>query len=168
MWDRAAASIAATDSLLTAAPGMPLMLLFADCVPVVVVDASNRCIAVVHAGWRGAYARIGSRSVAQLVAAGSEPQDLLVYVGPHICARHYNVGNELFTSFAQRFDKVCEAEPGHLDLGAIVAEDLRSSGVRVSNICRLDMCTAEATDRFFSYRASGTTGRHAAIAAILG
>ena len=50
-----------------------------------------------------------------------------------------------------------------------MSEDLSSSGVCVENICRLGMCTAEATDRFFSYRASaGVTGRHAALAVILG
>jgi copper oxidase (laccase) domain-containing protein len=30
----------------------------------------------------------------------------------------------------------------------------------------LDVCTAENTDLFYSYRAEGVTGRHGAIAAI--
>jgi hypothetical protein len=159
--------VAATDALVTDVPRLPLMLFFADCVPVVLADPLGRRIAVVHAGWRGAYARISRAAVECLSAQGSRPTDLLAYIGPHICGEHYAVSNELFTDFAQQFATVSKAEAGHLDLGAVVSEDLQSSVVRVQNICRLGICTVEATDRFYSYRASGTTGRHAAIAAIL-
>ncbi len=162
------APVGATDALMTDEPNVPLMLLFADCVPVVVVDPVARRLAVVHAGWRGALGGISGLAVEELVSAGSDPGRLLAYVGPHICARHYPVSNELVTGFARRFDTVCEAAPGHLDLGAAVSEDLTASGVRVENMCRLGICTAEATERFFSYRASsGITGRHAALALIL-
>jgi YfiH family protein len=158
-----------TDALLSDTPAVPLMLLYADCVPIVIVDPDARRVAVVHAGWRGAFERLPGKAVAELAAAGSTPDRLLAYVGPHICRAHYPVANDLVTSFAQRFDTVCEAEAGHLDLGAVVSEDLSSSGVCVENICRLGMCTAEATDRFFSYRASsGVTGRHAALSVISG
>jgi purine-nucleoside/S-methyl-5'-thioadenosine phosphorylase / adenosine deaminase len=158
-----------TDALLTDARGVPLMLHYADCVPVVLVDPDMLQVAVVHAGWRGAFDRLPGKAVSQLLSHGSDPTRLLAYVGPHICENHYGVSNELLTSFVRRFGTVCEAEAGHLDLGAVVSEDISSSGVCVENICRLGMCTAKATDRFFSYRASsGVTGRHAALSVILG
>ncbi len=158
-----------TDALFTDDRGVPLMLLYADCVPIILVDPGIQRVAVVHAGWRGALNRLPGRAVRELVSRGSDPAGLLAYIGPHICLDHYTVGNDLVTSFAQRFDTVCEAEAGHVDLGAVVSEDLSSSGVCVENICRLGMCTAEATGRFFSYRASsGITGRHAALSVILG
>ncbi len=161
--------VAGTDALLTKTPGVPLMLFFADCVPVVLVDSESGAIAVVHAGWRGALAGLPGKAVRELIAAGSRAGSILAYIGPHICVEHYEVSNKLVTAFAQRFDTVCTAEAGRLDLGAAVSEDLSSSGVLVENICRLGVCTAEATDEFFSYRASsGATGRHAALAVILG
>ncbi len=167
--EHGAQAVPETDALLSDTPAVPLMLLYADCVPVVIVDPEARRVAVVHAGWRGALERLPSKAVADLVSAGSQPACLLAYLGPHICPADYPVANELVTSFAQRFDTVCEAEAGHLDLGAVVSEDLSSSGVPVENICRLGICTVEATDWFFSYRASsGVTGRHAALSVILG
>ena len=157
-----------SDALLTAERGLPLMLLFADCVPVVIVDPMRRRVAVVHAGWRGALAGLPGAAARRLVSEGSSPEDLLAYVGAHICARHYEVDDTLMSHFVNRFGTVAEAEPGHLDLGAVVSADLSSSGVGVKSICRLGVCTAEATDSFFSYRASfGVTGRHAALAVIL-
>ncbi len=162
------ASIAAADALQTTEVGLPLMLLFADCVPVVLVDPVLRSVTVVHAGWRGALAGLPGKAVASLSRLGSAPGSLLAYIGPHICAEHYEVSNNLLTSFVDRFGKVAAAEAGHLDLGAVVSADLSSAGVEVHHICRLGICTAEATDRFFSYRAaSGTTGRHSAVAAVL-
>jgi YfiH family protein len=158
-----------TDALFTDARGVPLMLLYADCVPVVLVDPASQRVAVVHAGWRGALDRLPGRAVSEVVQQGSNPAGLLAYIGPHICGRHYQVGETLVSRFVNRFGTVAEAETGHLDLGAVVFEDLSSSGVCVENICRLGICTAEATGRFFSYRASsGVTGRHAALSVILG
>jgi YfiH family protein len=157
-----------TDALVTDKARLPLMLLYADCVPVILVDAAARRVAVVHAGWRGALGGLPGKVVQGLKAHGSSAVQITAYVGAHICAKHYQVGNELLTTFVDRFGTFCEAEAGFLDLGAVVSADLMSQGVRVENICRLGICTAEATDRFFSYRCSGVTGRHAALAAIVG
>jgi len=162
-------SLPATDALVTSRSGVPVALHFADCVPVVLVAPAKRWVGVAHAGWRGALDGLPRRAASDLASrSGCEPGELLAYIGPHICVRHYPVSNELLTTFAERFDTVRTAEPGHLDLGAIVLEGLLSAGVAADNICQMGTCTVEAGDRFFSYRAeSGRTGRHAALAAIL-
>jgi copper oxidase (laccase) domain-containing protein len=72
------------------------------------------------------------------------------------------------SQFVNTFDTVARAESGGLDLGAAVTVSLRSAGVDPCNIAGLGVCTAETTDRFFSYRAeAGLTGRHGALACIL-
>jgi copper oxidase (laccase) domain-containing protein len=93
---------------------------------------------------------------------------VMVYIGAHICARHYTVDETLLSQFVNTFGTFARADSGGLDLDAVVSASLISAGVARCNIARLGTCTAEATDRFFSYRAEGgVTGRHAALACIL-
>jgi YfiH family protein len=165
----AAPPIAGADGLLTSMQDVPLLLLFADCVPVVLVaTAPRRAIAVVHAGWRGALAGIAAEGARRLAAsAGCEASELTAYIGPHIGACHYEVDETLLSQFVHAFGNIAAAQ-GRLDLGAVVSESLNGVGVPISSVCRAGVCTAERTDAFFSYRAEGLTGRHGAIACILG
>lgn len=162
------APLPGTDAVVTLAPRVPVMLFFADCVPVVLVG-TGPAIAVVHAGWRGALAGLPGKTVCELaLRAGIEPQEVTAYVGAHIGACHYEVGDEIMSQFFNVFGTVARAESGGLDLGSVVAASLTSSGVDPCRIACLGTCTAEATERFFSYRAEGgLTGRHGALACIL-
>lgn len=157
-----------TDALLTAAPALPLLLLFADCVPVVLV-APGPVIAVAHAGWRGALAGLpGTTAQALAARAGCPASSIRAYVGAHIRACHYDVDETLLSQFANVFGTVSRAESGGLDLGAVVTSSLTRSGVDPCSIAALGTCTAESTERFFSYRAEGgLTGRHGALACIV-
>ncbi len=56
----------ATDGLITREPGICLMVLAADCVPVLLYDPVERVIAAVHAGWRGTVGRIAARAVQRM------------------------------------------------------------------------------------------------------
>jgi YfiH family protein len=160
--------VASTDALLTATPQTPLALCFADCVPVVLV-APGPSVAVVHAGWRGALASLPGATVSAMARLGGcDASDVRAYIGAHIGSCHYAVDATLMSQFVNTFGTVARAESGCLDLDAVVTASLQSAGVASCNIARLGMCTAEATDRFFSYRAEGgVTGRHAALACIL-
>lgn len=157
--------VGGADALLTREAGVPLMLFFADCVPVVLVSESARAVAVVHAGWKGALAGIAGAAARQLASACGDPGDLVAYVGPHIGSCCYEVSPEIVSQFADRFATISRAS-SRLDLAAAVAEDLNRAGVPGKRQCHLGICTAHNTDRFYSYRAEGRTGRHAAFAAI--
>lgn len=165
---RGPSPIPGTDALLTSVPGLPLLMCFADCVPLVMC-APGPVVAVVHAGWRGALARLPGLAIARLSEeARCTPSDVVVYVGPHIGHCLYRVDAGIMSQFVHTFDTVARAESGGLDLGAVVAADLARSGVPTCRIVSLGLCTAEQTDRFFSYRAEGgVTGRHGALACIL-
>jgi YfiH family protein len=160
--------VAHCDALVTTTPRVPLMLLFADCVPVVLV-APGQGVAVAHAGWRGALAGIAG-STARVLAreVGCDPAEIVGYVGPHIGSCHYEVGAEIMSHFVNTFGTVARADSGGLDLGAVVAASLVDAGVSSCSIAALGACTFESTDRFYSYRAeNGLTGRHGAVACIL-
>jgi len=162
------APVPGTDALVTALPAVPLMLCFADCVPVILV-APGPTVAVVHAGWRGALALLPG-SAAQTVArvARCDASELRAYIGPHIGACHYEVDVNTMSHFVNTFGTLARADSGGLNLEAAVTASLTDAGVATCSIACLGTCTAEATDRFFSYRAEqGLTGRHAALACIL-
>lgn len=157
--------VASTDALWTRQLGVPLLLLYADCVPVVLVRPSIPAVAVVHAGWRGAAAGIPGMA-ARVLAELEGPPDLLAFVGPHVGECCYEIGPECVSHFDNSFVTITPALP-RLDLGAAVAADLERSGVPRGNQCHLGICTAHSTDRFYSYRVDGLTGRHGALAVIL-
>jgi YfiH family protein len=167
--DRSSGPEPAADGLLTAEPEVPLLMCYADCVPVVLVTTGpRRAVAIVHAGWRGALAGIAAKGVLALTAASGCPAaGVTAYIGPHIGPCHYEVGEALLSQFVYTFGTIAAAQ-GRLDLGAVVSENLNGVGVPPSSQCRVGLCTAERTDAFFSYRAEGLTGRHGAVACILG
>ncbi|HSQ22703.1 MAG TPA: polyphenol oxidase family protein, partial [Coriobacteriia bacterium] len=92
--------------------------------------------------------------------------DLTAYVGPHIGPCCYEVGGECVSHFDNAFVTITAAS-SRLDLGAAVGHDLERSGVPKERQWHLGICTAHSTDRFYSYRAEGRTGRHGALAVIL-
>jgi len=168
---RGSPPIAGADALTTTEVGIPLMLLFADCVPLVLVVPGPRpAVAVVHAGWRGALAGIAGNAVRVLAGSSDRPvQDIIAYVGAHIGSCCYEVGEDVLSRFTNRSANMAAAVAGdRLDLGAAVSEDLAKAGVSMDRQCHLGVCTAQTTDRYFSYRAEGVTGRHGALAVILG
>ena len=149
------------DGLLTAAPGLGLVVSYADCVPVVIVSAGAEGpeLAVVHAGWRGMLAGIVGQAAAELARRGSL---LGAVIGPSIGPCCFTVDEELRARFAARFPGSAGAET--VDLWSCAELDLEAAGVPPAAIALVGLCTASDT-RFFSHRRDqGSTGRHLAIA----
>jgi hypothetical protein len=90
----------AGDGLMTAEPGLLLTIRIADCLPLLLVDPQRRVVAAVHAGWRGALARVIQKAVGDMRRAfGSDPQKLIAALGPSIRACCYEVGEEVVEAF---------------------------------------------------------------------
>lgn len=165
-----------TDALITDQVDTPLLLCFADCVPIILVDTVRRAVGVVHSGWRGTLDEIVAHTVGQMVESyQTNPNDLYAYIGPYIGPNNFEVNAEVSSQFFNKFDTFVKTfspsesvESVHLDLAVAVSESLERSGVLPCNIVSLTMCTVENVDRFFSYRAEGgITGRHGALACLL-
>lgn len=162
--DDARARIAeGADAVVCCVPGVPVMLCYADCVPVVL--ACSNGFAVVHSGWKGTYARIAAKAAEALVAATGVPaSDIHAYIGPHIRGNEYEVSRDLMERFAQRFEHI-DPSGSYLDLAQCIRQALAESGISVDAIEDAGLSTVSMNDRFFSYRAEGgVCGRHAAIA----
>ncbi len=94
----------AGDGLMTCEPGVLLTIRTADCLPLLLVDARRRVVAAVHAGWRGALARIIEKAVGDMRRAfACDPRKLIAAVGPSIRACCYEVGQEVVEAFQGAF-----------------------------------------------------------------
>jgi len=149
------------DGLLTAAPGLGLVVSYADCVPVVIAarGADGPEFAVVHAGWRGMLGGIVGQAAAALARRG---RLLGAVVGPSIGPCCFSVDEGLRARFDERFP----GSAGELtvDLWACAARDLEGAGVPPAGVTVAALCSAGEA-RFFSHRRdAGSTGRHLAIA----
>ncbi|MGO8791517.1 MAG: peptidoglycan editing factor PgeF [Terriglobia bacterium] len=102
----AAADPPAGDGLVTAEAGALLTIRIADCLPVLLVDAHRRVVAAVHAGWRGALARIIEKAVGDMRSAfGSDAEEIIAALGPSIRACCYEVGEEVVDAFHGGFSE---------------------------------------------------------------
>lgn len=152
---------AEADAILCDRPGVPVAVVTADCVPILLADASGTAVAAVHAGWRGLAAGVVAEAVRALAAAGG--REIVAAIGPHIGACCYEVDAPVIGPLRDRFGDETEAalrpsRPGHhrLDLGRLVAVDLRRAGVAADGIGRsAAACTACDAGRFESYRRDG-------------
>lgn len=160
------------DGVITAVPGVALMVLAADCVPVLIADPVQRVVAAVHAGWRGVAGGIAARAVQRLAAEfGACPGDVMVALGPAIGPCCYEVGSEVIAAVAEVTPAAPEqfSIPGprgrpSLNLHAAIAAQLRGCGVPTGQIDTLSDCTSCANHRFFSHRREGApAGRGAAV-----
>ncbi|MGI6220368.1 MAG: polyphenol oxidase family protein [Coriobacteriales bacterium] len=152
------------DAVVCTAPGIPVMLCFADCVPVAVV-APDGSFAAIHSGWRGTIADIAGKGATALARAlDCDPASLNAYIGPHIGTCCYEVSDELAQRFAERFGAGCIAGERHLDLEFAVRASLVDAGIAPGRIASAGVCTSCDTGEFFSHRAEhGTTGRFGMI-----
>jgi purine-nucleoside/S-methyl-5'-thioadenosine phosphorylase / adenosine deaminase len=174
-WSRDDA-IPAADALVTDEPGLFPMLLFADCVPILLVDRRRRAVGLAHAGWQGTARAIAARTVEAMRAhLGCDPADLDAAIGPAIGGCCYEVSDEVATAVlaatpSQPGEVVRPGARGrpHLDLAAANRAQLVAAGLGPANVEVSAECTSCRVDRFFSHRAErGRTGRHAAILGLL-
>jgi YfiH family protein len=144
------------DGLWTDEPGLPLLKLTADCLPIALgrVDGSP-ALALLHAGRRGLLEGIVEAGVAALGGR------VAAVIGPGIGPCCYEVGADIAAGYRARFGD--EALRGrNLDLWAVGERVLRDAGVE--SVERLDLCTACDSARFFSHRRDGpVTGRQGVI-----
>jgi YfiH family protein len=156
-----------TDALATDVPGQAIVTYHADCFPLLFVDSSRGVVAGAHAGWRGTLAGVATHTAQTLQTAyGSWPGQLDVLIGPGICGRCYQVGDDVAQQFSARYgreDQYLAADHGdrRLDLEAVLRLQLEDAGIAPDRIKGAGWCTREE-DRWFSHR-GGRAGRFLSV-----
>lgn len=164
-------AIQRTDALVTGDPGTVLVVMVADCVPVVLYDPVAHVLACVHAGWRGTIARVAEAALAAMRSLGSRPENVLAGVGPAIAPGSYQVGDEVAAQARECFGGEDEGivQPDGtgrwlFNLWAANHRILRESGVPDSQIALAALPTGPDPGLFFSDRHTRPCGRFAAVA----
>lgn len=154
----------AADALVGDRTDEALVVLVADCVPVLLVDRTAGLAAAVHAGRPGLLAGVVPAAVQALTDLGA--RDLEAVVGPSVCPLCYEVPAELRDRAAEVVPAavaVSRSGTPAIDVGAGVVEQLTAAGVVLR---RLPGCTRERPD-LYSYRRDGSTGRFAGVVRLL-
>jgi YfiH family protein len=147
------------DGLATATPGLPLLVLGADCVPVLLWRRDTPACAAAHAGWRGLVAGV----VGEAARALGEPGRVGAAVGPAVGPCCYPVDAALRDRFAALFGPETVRPPA-VDLAAAARRALIAAGVPAAAIQVVGACTACEESRFFSHRRDGVgAGRQAGL-----
>jgi len=140
------------DGHLTDLPGVGLLVLVADCLPVALAAPGR--VGMLHCGWRGLAGGIVEAAVGRF----EEPP--AAAIGPGIGRCCYEVGEEVLERFADYPDA---ANGRMLDLRAVAVAQLRAAGVE--NAEHVDLCTSCNQELFFSHRRDdGVTGRQGGMA----
>jgi hypothetical protein len=161
----AAQSPIEADGHATCIPGIGVIALAADCLPVALGGAG--AVAMIHAGWRGLAAGVLQEGVLALRALGVEG-DIAAIVGPGAGPCCYEVGPEVHAAFATvpaAEVSFAGADRGGapIDLRAIAHERLQAAGVLA--VQDVPACTICDDAQFFSHRReSASAGRQAGIA----
>jgi YfiH family protein len=155
------------DAVLTNRDDVLIRVQVADCLPIFLVNETDKVIGVIHAGWRSTILGIVRRTLIRAQAnLGCNPGDFTALLGPCIQACCYEVSDDL----AILFDRECVKPAGNgnlaLDLVCANVQQLADCGVKQDRIFEVGECTCCNTDLFFSYRREGKrTGRMVAFMA---
>ncbi len=168
------ADLPPADGAWTSDIGVACTVLVADCLPVLLVARDGSAVAAAHAGWRGLAAGV-LESTLQALERGADvaAKDLLVWLGPCIGPRAFEVGADVLAGFGRSPE---DAEPAEFayrpradgsarwlaDLPALAAARLQAAGVPAASISGSGRCTVAEPSDFFSFRRDGLSGRLAA------
>jgi purine-nucleoside/S-methyl-5'-thioadenosine phosphorylase / adenosine deaminase len=158
-----AEAVEATDALVTGEPGLALVALVADCVPVLFADPEAGVVAAVHAGRVGARVGVVPAAVRAMAEAGADVERVEVLLGPSVCGQCYEVPAEMRDDVEAHLPGSATRSRGGkpaLDLRAGIWNQL--AGLGVARIGLDPRCTVE-DKTLFSHRRDGKTGRLAAV-----
>lgn len=158
--------IEATDALITTLRGTALIVLTADCVPVLLSDEDAGVVAAVHAGRMGARNGILKRVIARMEDLGAVPSNIHALLGAAASGENYEVPKAMAADVESKLPgsatTTAKGTSG-LDIRAGLTRQLLSLGVRSIDADPRCTIASENADRFFSYRREGTTGRQAGV-----
>ncbi|GLY49407.1 peptidoglycan editing factor PgeF [Lentzea sp. NBRC 102530] len=153
----------ATDAVVTKQGGLGLVVLTADCVPVLLGDEQAGVVGAVHAGRVGARVGVVVEALKAMMALGADLERIEVLLGPAVCGECYEVPVEMQRDVEKHLpgsaSKSRKGTPA-LDLRAGLWNQLASAGVGKIGVD--PRCTFEEKD-LFSHRRQAPTGRLASV-----
>lgn len=162
--DAASATAPVADAAVTRRAGIPLVILVADCMPVLLAARDGSVIGAAHAGWRGLAAGVLEQTLAAMRCATAQ---MAAWLGPCIGAAAFEVGADVREAFGARDPGALRHFTAHgegkwlADLPGLARQRLQHAGVM--EVRGGTWCTVQDATRFYSYRRDGATGRMGAF-----
>ncbi|MDD3012961.1 MAG: peptidoglycan editing factor PgeF [Candidatus Gastranaerophilales bacterium] len=167
-------NVSNTDGIITSEKGLVILLLFADCVPIILYAPKEKVLGVIHAGWRGTAKKIAGKAISLFESEFNvSPNSVKVAIGAAIGQCCYPVSAEIYlelkntiiSNYDNIFRNIEDSDKVKVDLKMLNSQQLQESGVQEIDI--LKDCTSCNNSLFYSYRAdNGQTGRHGAIVSL--
>ncbi len=140
------------DGIVTREKGRIFGVFTADCVGIILADKKTKTAAAVHSGWRSTAMHIVCEAVKKMQEVGSSPEDIYVAIGPHIRDCCFEVKEDAYLSFDEKY-RIIRDNKVFIDLSRVIKDDLISVGVLEENISESPICTCCENHEFFSSRA---------------
>jgi YfiH family protein len=155
------------DALVTNKKDTPIMVMVADCSPVLFYDDIRGVIAVAHAGREGAFKNIVQKTISTMVSEfNSKVKNIYVKIGANIDVCCYEVGKEIYDEGCKLgYKNSFEARDKcyFLDIDKILKKQLLACGIDKNSIETCGECTCCTTTKYYSYRAEKNTGRFSGV-----
>lgn len=160
---------AEADAAITSNPRTVCAVLTADCLPILLCHKDGNKIAAIHAGWRGLVAGVIDETCRSL---GESLEDYLVWMGPAIGPKAFEVGDDVRQAFSsagwkdeaiESSFKVHHSGKWLADIYQLARQKFESLGVLNTNLFGAKWCTLTDHKRFYSYRRSKDTERMATL-----
>ncbi len=159
-------SLGEGDGIITNEKDIFIMILVADCLPILFFDPIHKAIGLAHAGWRGTVSHVAAKTLLAMGETyGTKSEEVRAVLGPCIGPCCYEVGEEVRNGFMNIFpwgQEVFEKfSDNHwkLDLLEANARQLIEVGMKEENLIRSEICTIKNIDLFYSHRAEASTGK---------
>lgn len=151
------------DGIITDKIDTPLMVMVADCIPILFYEPFKNIVGVAHAGRNGTYENICSVMIHTMIENYNlDVKNIHVVFGPSIQKCCYEVSDELALIAKKSFgEDVINGR--NVDLQTINKKQLLSLGIKKENIKDSKICTKCEHKKYFSYRDDHTTGRFCGI-----
>ena len=153
------------DGIITKEKNLPLMVMVADCIPILFFDEIQGVIAAVHAGRNSTFLKIAQITANKMInELGCNVNNIKVIFGPSIQSCCYEVSDELLAIVKTSFgEKYCIGK--NIDLQGINIMLLEEVGIRHINVSNI--CTKCSNEPYFSFRKSPKTGRFAGVISLV-
>lgn len=141
------------DAQITAQSNILLGSLVADCAPVLIAFPKHKCVASIHAGWRGALNGIVYETImAFYLRYRTSVSDAIVAIGPHISSKHLEFQDPEIKLWEEYFPNAIERRDGKtfVDISKKIIHDCEKFGIE--QIWNSQECTFELSDKYFSHR----------------
>jgi len=156
------------DALITNKTNTPLMIMSADCTPILLYDDVTKVIGVIHAGRAGAFNNIIESTISQMKKSFQvQSENIYAVLGASIQLCCYEVSEEIMFEAEKKglgYSIHTRENKYYLDINAILHKQLQMCGVAEYHIEDIRACSACLNETYFSYRADKqTTGRMAGV-----